>query len=224
MREIWVSNVAGRIPTVSQLLLAISNLGYNRVDALFYGLKVVGGVKTVVCLGESLEPGSSHTRLHAMDSSIDHAKVLLADYGKIPQANALTGEWELVDFPPQENADWNAVTGITQILNKPTIPAAQIQADWNQANTLLLDYIKNKPTLVNTFLHLLDVVATTYATKAKCVPIVLDDESGLDLTPTEELVSVLATFILLADVPNNYVGQGGKFVKVKVDETGLEFV
>lgn len=31
------------------------------------------------------------------------------------------------------------------LTNKPTIPAAQIQADWNQASTGALDYIKNKP-------------------------------------------------------------------------------
>lgn len=29
--------------------------------------------------------------------------------------------------------------------DKPTIPAAQIQSDWNQTNTSSLDYIKNKP-------------------------------------------------------------------------------
>lgn len=33
------------------------------------------------------------------------------------------------------------------LINKPTIPAAQIQSDWNQANNALLDYIKNKPAL-----------------------------------------------------------------------------
>ena len=31
--------------------------------------------------------------------------------------------------------------------NKPTIPAAQIQSDWNQSNNTALDYIKNKPTI-----------------------------------------------------------------------------
>ena len=77
----------------------------------------------------------------------------------------------------QVNSDWNATTGVAQILNKPTlfsgayadlsgkptlfsgsytdltnkpsIPAAQIQSDWNQANNASLDYIKNKPTLTN---------------------------------------------------------------------------
>jgi hypothetical protein len=33
------------------------------------------------------------------------------------------------------------------LTDKPTIPAAQIQSDWNQTNNTLLDYIKNKPTI-----------------------------------------------------------------------------
>lgn len=33
------------------------------------------------------------------------------------------------------------------LLNTPTIPAAQIQSDWTQATTTALDYIKNKPSL-----------------------------------------------------------------------------
>jgi hypothetical protein len=45
------------------------------------------------------------------------------------------------------NADWDAVSGDAQILNKPTIPVAQIQSDWDQTNNTLLDYIKNKPTI-----------------------------------------------------------------------------
>ena len=44
------------------------------------------------------------------------------------------------------NADWNATSGLAEILNKPTIPDAQIQSDWNQTNNVALDYIKNKPT------------------------------------------------------------------------------
>jgi hypothetical protein len=45
----------------------------------------------------------------------------------------------------QLNADWNSVSGPTEILNKPSIPAAQIQSDWNQTNNSQLDFIKNKP-------------------------------------------------------------------------------
>ena len=33
------------------------------------------------------------------------------------------------------------------LTNKPTIPAAQVQADWNQSDDTAVDYIKNKPTI-----------------------------------------------------------------------------
>jgi hypothetical protein len=45
----------------------------------------------------------------------------------------------------QVNSDWNATSGVAQILNKPTIPAAQVQTDWNA--TSWMASIKNKPTL-----------------------------------------------------------------------------
>lgn len=61
----------------------------------------------------------------------------------------------------QVNSDWNASSGLAQILNKPTlfsgsytdltnkptIPDAQIQSDWTQSNNASLDFIKNKPTI-----------------------------------------------------------------------------
>jgi hypothetical protein len=43
----------------------------------------------------------------------------------------------------QVNSDWNATSGVAQILNKPTIPAAQVNADWN--STSGLSEVLNKP-------------------------------------------------------------------------------
>lgn len=41
-----------------------------------------------------------------------------------------------------------AFTGsYNDLSNKPTIPAAQVQSDWNQTTTTAVDYIKNKPTI-----------------------------------------------------------------------------
>lgn len=41
-----------------------------------------------------------------------------------------------------------AFTGsYNDLSNKPTIPAAQVQSDWNQTTTSAVDYIKNKPTI-----------------------------------------------------------------------------
>lgn len=45
----------------------------------------------------------------------------------------------------QVNADWNALSGKAQILNKPTIPSEQVNADWNAVNGKAR--ILNKPTI-----------------------------------------------------------------------------
>jgi hypothetical protein len=45
----------------------------------------------------------------------------------------------------QVNSDWNATTGVAQILNKPQIPAAQVNSDWNA--TTGAAQILNKPTI-----------------------------------------------------------------------------
>lgn len=65
----------------------------------------------------------------------------------------------------QVNADWNANSGVAQILNKPTlatvattgnysdlngtptIPAAPVQSNWNESDSTSLAYIQNKPTI-----------------------------------------------------------------------------
>ena len=65
----------------------------------------------------------------------------------------------------QVNSDWNAVSGVAQILNKPnlatvattgnysdlngtpTIPAAPVQSNWNESDSTSLAYIQNKPTI-----------------------------------------------------------------------------
>lgn len=48
-------------------------------------------------------------------------------------------------LPVQQPADWNATAGVTRVLNKPVIPAAQVQADWNASTGL--GVILNKPTI-----------------------------------------------------------------------------
>lgn len=45
----------------------------------------------------------------------------------------------------QVNADWNAVSGKAQILNKPTIPAEQVNSDWNSSSGK--SEILNKPSI-----------------------------------------------------------------------------
>ncbi|WP_321899869.1 hypothetical protein [Paraburkholderia heleia] len=45
--------------------------------------------------------------------------------------------------PAQVNADWSASSGVAEILNKPAIPAAQVNADWSATSGVA--QILNKP-------------------------------------------------------------------------------
>jgi hypothetical protein len=63
--------------------------------------------------------------------------------------NALAVPWTGISNPPtipaaQVQTDWNAASGMGVILNKPIIPAAQVQSDWNAASGM--GVILNKPT------------------------------------------------------------------------------
>jgi len=46
---------------------------------------------------------------------------------------------------PPVNADWNATSGLAQVLNKPSIPASQVNADWAAGSGV--SQILNKPTI-----------------------------------------------------------------------------
>ena len=61
-------------------------------------------------------------------------------------------ESELSDYATVESLATVATTGsYNDLANKPTIPAAQIQSDWNQSDNSAADYIKNKPVNVSAF-------------------------------------------------------------------------
>jgi hypothetical protein len=65
-------------------------------------------------------------------------------------ASIASAVWILSSGFSQVNSDWNATSGVAEILNKPTIPDAQIQSDWTQTDNTQVDFIKNKPTLPST--------------------------------------------------------------------------
>lgn len=67
---------------------------------------------------------------------------------------ATTGDYgDLLNLPTipaaQIQADWDESdsSSMAYINNKPTIPAAQVQADWQQNDSSAVDYIKNKPSM-----------------------------------------------------------------------------
>lgn len=57
-------------------------------------------------------------------------------------ASSITGSYnDLSDKPFLFDGDYGSLT------NRPNIPDAQIQSDWNQSNSSALDFIKNKPAI-----------------------------------------------------------------------------
>lgn len=89
------------------------------------------------------------------------------EFGAVKVGNNLSinAEGVLSAADPQVTADWSADVGPSRILNKPVlatvatsgsytdltdkpvIPAAQVQSDWNQTDDFQRDFIKNKPTI-----------------------------------------------------------------------------
>lgn len=71
------------------------------------------------------------------------------DTENIIQPTAVTGAGRLIKGKIQIPADWSQANtaALDYVKNKPTIPAAQIQADWNQASSGAIDFVKNKPTV-----------------------------------------------------------------------------
>lgn len=73
-----------------------------------------------------------------------------AKFATITNFNAHSGDTN-VHVTSSEKNTWNAKSDFSgnynDLTNKPTIPAEQIQSDWNQTNTASKDFIKNKPTI-----------------------------------------------------------------------------
>jgi hypothetical protein len=135
-------------------------------------LNIVDGVNTTVT-----DLGDGRVQIDAIDGAaaawgsitgtlssqtdLQNALDLKADISSLT-AVAFSGDYnDLTNLPTipaaQVNSDWNSNSGVSEILNKPTIPAAQIQSDWNQANNAALDFIKNKPSIPSVLNDLTDV-------------------------------------------------------------------
>ena len=70
----------------------------------------------------------------------------------------LIGNVSLTNIQNDDYLKWNGTEWVNTAF--PSIPAAQIQSDWDQTTTSALDYIKNKPTIVENLNDLGDVDTT----------------------------------------------------------------
>ena len=109
---------------------------------------------------DASEAGNIYQYTGATDANYTHGYF----YECVGAGSPVVYSWVQTNTQPgQVNSDWNAVSGVSQILNKPslatvattgdysdltnkpTIPAAQVNSDWN-ANSGVAE-ILNKPTL-----------------------------------------------------------------------------
>ena len=119
---------------------------------------------------------------------------------------------DLTDKPTipaaQVNADWNATSGVAEILNKPTIPAAQVNADWNATSGVA--EILNKPTIPTTASQI-DYDNTTSGLQADDVQDAITElKSNLTHNVTFDYYEKSGTtdnrgLLLITGLPYNYI-------------------
>lgn len=86
--------------------------------------------------------GSFYIELSSYDNATQSASGLMSAADKTKLDGIQNGA---TNTAAPVNADWNATSGLAQILNKPTIPASQVNADWNATSGVA--QILNKPTI-----------------------------------------------------------------------------
>ena len=130
--DLWYDTDSGRIYIYfdSSWVDANPALG-SSVDSITAGVGLSGGTIT-----SSGTIAIANTTVTAGSYSL--ANITVNAQGQITSASNGT-------FPTFADV---AISGsYSDLTNKPTIPAAQIQSDWTQASNVALDFIKNKPTL-----------------------------------------------------------------------------
>lgn len=79
----------------------------------------------------------------------DHRQLTNRDASGQHPISAITGLQSALDAKAAASSLATVATSgnYNDLSNKPTIPAAQVQSDWTEADNTAVDYIKNKPTL-----------------------------------------------------------------------------
>ena len=92
-------------------------------------------------------PGASGTSLSTIAQSIINIPTKTSDLSN--DSGFITKDVnDLTNYTLTSNLATVATTGsYNDLTNTPSIPAAQIQSDWDQTDNTALDYIKNKPTI-----------------------------------------------------------------------------
>ena len=145
---------ANGLGDVAQLTTAIKTSVVNALNEVVTNIGTLSSLSTtaktdiVAAINELVTSLSTLNNNKVPNTRTVNGKALSADItlsatdvGALPSTTPIPAA--------QVNADWNASSGVAQILNKPTIPAAQVNADWNATSGLAK--ILNKPRIPTKF-------------------------------------------------------------------------
>jgi len=176
----------------------------------------------------TLTPSSTLEYIAILSTTIKKASPVVADFnglwfkrigddGREIELNVSAGYlvWRYVG-----DLDWTQLMAVPTPYSLPVATPTVLGGVKLGTGINILDGVISVAT---TFLELTDVIDETYTGKALYIPSVTVEEDGLELKETTELQTVLAKFTLLADCPSSLAGMGGMGIRVKQDETGLEF-
>lgn len=144
----------------------------NEGDTLFTENESTGrhlGIKTVTTTSDGVMLAADKAKLDTLHNFS----------GTLPYSH-LTGAPTIP--AAQINSDWNAGSGLAQILNKPTIPAAQLPSDWSAGSGVTR--ILNKPTLAT-------VSSTGSYTDLINKPVIPSAQVQVDWNATSGITSIL---------------------------------
>ena len=112
-----------------------------------------------IVLGKGNSGGGGGDQVQSDWTENDSTQVSYIKHKPTLATVATSGDYDDLTNKPtipaaQVNSDWNAVSGVAQILNKPTIPAAQVNSDWNAVSGVA--QILNKPSMTTETLTFID--------------------------------------------------------------------
>ena len=138
VKEGWTGIVGDDVVGAEQVLWSSTNEEWSIIDTPASQSGVLGVTGTAPI---TVDNADDQNPVVGIDAATTSAAGSMSSADKTKLDGVATGAEVNV------NADWDATSGDAEILNKPTIPAAQVQSDWNQTDTAAVDFIENKPTI-----------------------------------------------------------------------------
>lgn len=158
-KVIAVKETGGTLPTVT---LSVNDDTFSRLDVPSpVGVTDISGlikldqtVSQTIVNGQPIQDILTASQIVATDANKKLQTLAVATYPSLTELAYVKGVTSGIQG--QINGKQATITtgttsqyfrGDLSLATFPSIPAAQIQSDWNQSNNALLDYIKNKPSI-----------------------------------------------------------------------------